>query len=213
MSSMNNLVFLNPNTQELFLDLEADVIDNPPIEYRVKNIEHPLGYVYVVENPETCKCKIGQSINPAKRTRAVQTQAGIISGRTYISTPVSNPHKCEKSAHKMLSEFLYSGEWFSCSFDKAVEVVEQSILENGRFEKRYSAIQIPYKVCDDITNWFLSDSPELLQWFHKNKLKIKLSDTNRPVVFWCEDGEIQEISFDLFAALITRENLLHNSEK
>lgn len=198
---MNNLVFPNPNTQET---LEG-FMDNPPIEYRVKNIERPLGCVYVVENPETCRCKVGQSINPENRTRAIQTQSGIISGRIYISTPVSNPRKCEKSAHEMLSEFLHSGEWFSCSFDKAIEVVKQSILENGRFEKSPSVIQFPYRICDDITDWFLNDSPELLQWFYKNKLKIKLSNTNYPIVVWCEDGETQEISFDLFAALITQE--------
>ena len=61
----------------------------------------------------------------------------------------------------------------------------------------------------DFTDFFLSDSPLLCEWFHKNGYRIFMTENAIPMVVWFdEDGE-QEMTFDLFAAVVISETQAH----
>lgn len=194
---MNDLVFLTPNTQEPFTTSDS----LPPMEFHTRNVSSPLGFIYVVEDDVSHRCKIGQSINPERRTRTILTQAGIKNGRVYISGRVANHADCEKFVHDSLRESRYYGEWFSCSFETAVATVNQIIQQFGTQNRESKTFEFATKVQENITEWFLSDSPELLEWFRNNSIEIRLSRNGTPNVVWYEHGELQEMGFDLFATL------------
>lgn len=202
---MNHLVFLTPNTQEPFTDSDS----LPPMEYRTRHFESSAGCVYVVEDSESHRCKIGQSINPERRTRTILTQSGIKNGRVYISKQVVNHADCEKFVHNALKESRHFGEWFSCPFETAVDTVDRIIQKFGTLNRASKLIKFADRIQENITEWFLSDSPELLEWFNNNSLEIRISGAGIPNVAWYEHGEMQEMGFDLFATLLLSEDPNH----
>lgn len=202
---MNHLVFLTPNTQELLTDSDS----LPPMEYRTRRFESSAGCVYVVEDSESHRCKIGQSINPERRTRTILTQSGIKNGRVYISKQVVNHADCEKFVHNALKESRHFGEWFSCPFETAVDTVDRIIQKFGTLNRASKLIKFADRIQENITEWFLNDSPELLEWFNNNSLEIRISGAGIPNVAWYEHGEMQEMGFDLFATLLLSEDPNH----
>lgn len=83
--------------------------------------------VYVVQNGN--KVKIGRASNPHRRIRAIQTQGGFNSERTYHTELYPFGGKAEKECHKRLMEFRDVGEWFCVSFEDAVAMVEKVAKE------------------------------------------------------------------------------------
>lgn len=57
----------------------------------------------------------------------------------------------------------------------------------------------------DLTDFFLADSPSLCEWFHKNGYRIYMTENAIPMVVWFDGGEQQEMTFDLFAAIVISE--------
>ena len=104
---MNELVFLEPN-------------DLNEIPFTTSN----MGHVYIVEN-ETGNIKIGRTVNPKLRIRAIETQSGIPITQTYISPGCSNYQKLESASHKEFSHFRIKGEWFSLSFNTAKNFISK----------------------------------------------------------------------------------------
>lgn len=57
----------------------------------------------------------------------------------------------------------------------------------------------------DLTDFFLADSPSLCEWFHKNGYQIYMTKNAIPMVVWFDGDEQQEMTFDLFAAIVASE--------
>jgi len=81
------------------------------------------GYVYVIETSNGVK--IGKSIQPDKRIRTLETQGGLAIRKKFVTEKHSLYSKTEILSHDKLSEFRFIGEWFSCSFECAVETVKK----------------------------------------------------------------------------------------
>ena len=176
--------------------------ENPPVEFKELQVLPRSGCVYVVENPLTRQCKIGCSLNPNRRTRAIQTLSGIGFGRIHISPPVSNQRECELAVHDAMNWYRCAGEWFDCLFEDAVAVVNDVVSSIGVVKQETNKILVPERIKDDITEWFLDDSPQLLEWFRKNNLKIIYSrERADAVVVGDSMGEHFEIGFELFARI------------
>lgn len=68
-----------------------------------------------------------------------------------------------------------------------------------------NVLQDPPCKRQDLTDFFLSDSPLLCEWFHKNGYRIFMTENAIPVVVWFDEGGQQEMTFDLFAAIVVSE--------
>lgn len=74
-----------------------------------KDLKSESGYVYVIGNRTMKICKIGFSINPCKRIKAIQT------GCPYpveIIALFEGDIKTERKLHKRYVKFKTNGEWF-----------------------------------------------------------------------------------------------------
>lgn len=169
-----------------------------------------LGSVYVVENVLNGTCKIGCSINAETRTRCIQTQSGIPSGRIYISDPVSNYMECEKIVHKEIISQRSCFEWFYCNFEDAVDLVKRIVSSHGESVITNKKVKIDIFCEIDASSFFFSDSPEILDWMNKNGYNFYIDDCGIPFVYWFEDGERYDMSFDLFARITIEESKRNN---
>lgn len=108
---MNQLVFLDPNC-----------IDSEPFT------TSKLGHVYIVDNG-LGMVKIGRTINPERRIRAIETQTGIELKNTYVSPKCSNYESLEITAHKEFAKYRVKGEWFKVEFPKVKEFLSSCNFE------------------------------------------------------------------------------------
>lgn len=90
-----------------------------------------IGYIYAIGFPNG-RVKVGRSINPIIRMRAICSQSGYSYdddvNKFYIET--AQHAKVESKCHKNLSEISnrLAGEFFDCSFDEAVRVIKSQII-------------------------------------------------------------------------------------
>lgn len=96
-----------------------------------KPAHRDIGFVYVVEDAATGRVKIGMSRKPEQRIRSVMSSAGISGGRTYISDRLKNARALEAKAHLALAGSRLHGEFFMCSFEDAVSVVQSMSASNA----------------------------------------------------------------------------------
>ncbi len=82
-------------------------------EYMSKS-EHPSGYVYEINNPETGLVKIGRTVNPTQRMQQLQREHG--KQLRYKSLRESDDApKEEARLHKRFASRRKDGEWFDMS--------------------------------------------------------------------------------------------------
>lgn len=90
-----------------------------------------FGYIYIIKN-ETGLVKIGGSINPESRVRAVETQSGYKVVDHFISEKIENFREFEAMLLSFHKNDLVLGEWFNSDFNKVkdsvVEIINLSLL-------------------------------------------------------------------------------------
>lgn len=99
---MDNLVFLEPS--------ELNQCET--------HIQHGFGVVYIIEN-DLGKIKIGRSVKPLKRIKAIRSQSGNKIKRICLSNPCSNYGNIEKELHEEFQSDRHIGEWFDINFEIA----------------------------------------------------------------------------------------------
>lgn len=107
-----------------------------------------IGYIYAIGFPND-RVKIGRTINPTQRMRAICSQAGYSYdadvNKFHIETAQCS--KVEVECHKRASEMSnrLAGEFFDCSFDEAVSLIKSKIVsytaEQVEEEKRMEEIR------------------------------------------------------------------------
>lgn len=83
------------------------------------------GHVYVLKNKELCK--VGYSIEPKSRIRALINEYNIKDAVYWISKVCGDARQWESAVHERLMDVRDSGEWFSIGLDGCVSAVEKLI--------------------------------------------------------------------------------------
>jgi len=91
--------------------------------------------VYVIEN-ERGLIKVGVSQNVENRIKVLSKQGGFLIQNLFTTDPCSNAYEIERHVHKKLDESCVNGEWFSVSFDEAVDIVQRSFESRAQFEAK-----------------------------------------------------------------------------
>lgn len=95
------------------------------------------GYVYVAEFADGL-IKVGFTKKPSLRFYQIARQSGRICERHWISERLIDAYRLEQSAHRALGDARAQGEWYLCSYQQAVDVVESL---QGAFERWSQAWQ------------------------------------------------------------------------
>jgi hypothetical protein len=163
-----------------------------------------IGYLYVI--CDGSKVKIGKSKTPEKRTHNLISISGIRTPRVFISSECSASSKKEKLCHKYHSQSKICGEWFSVSFNEAVDTVKrvagsECLLEKKIEDKKYHKVQIAKqkyftdtilnsKVTSDGFNSLFQDTSELISICEDDSLIDRLAMVNgcekRLLIVRCE---------------------------
>lgn len=98
------------------------------------NYEKSQGYIYILYNPESNLVKIGRTKNPYKRFTTLSNQNGS-KFRYYISNQMFIDEIIEKIMHNKFSFKRKCGEWFSITFDEAMDELNK-LLNSEDFKKR-----------------------------------------------------------------------------
>lgn len=85
------------------------------------------GKVYAIQNKGLVK--IGRSFRPEARIKNIQTQGGFAASNIFISPEYHLYDKVEIRCHEKLAMCRVVGEWFSVSFDEAVNCIKETIVE------------------------------------------------------------------------------------
>ncbi len=80
-----------------------------------------IGFLYVISDGN--KVKIGKSKTPKDRTDSLVSICGIKNPKVFISEECSLVSNKETKCHKYFSRLKVCGEWFSTSFNDAVDAV------------------------------------------------------------------------------------------
>lgn len=91
--------------------------------------------VYVLKSSNG-NVKIGVSADVKKRKSFFTSGSGYEIVDYRFTKPCSNAFMLEKQIHKYFENYRLKGEWFSCTFEEALEYVENLFLDFARFEKK-----------------------------------------------------------------------------
>lgn len=81
-------------------------------------------YIYLIQNQESSKYKIGVSKNPQKRIQQLQTGSG--EKLKLIHTfETNNARKVESALHNKYLHFKTIGEWFDLSLSEEVVFLQE----------------------------------------------------------------------------------------
>jgi hypothetical protein len=102
-----------------------------------------MSFIYLIQNLETSRYKIGISKNPTKRIKTLQTGSGeeLKLINTY-ETP--NARKIESILHNIYESKRTIGEWFEISLTEEVKFIDEckKIEENIKFLRNQGNIFI-----------------------------------------------------------------------
>ena len=100
-------------------------------------------YIYLIQNLETSRYKIGVSKNPKKRIKQLQTGSG--EELKLIHTfETDNARKIESALHNMYRQHKTMGEWFNLSLSEEHVFIKEctKINENINYLKNQGNIFI-----------------------------------------------------------------------
>jgi hypothetical protein len=109
---------------EIFIKVLTGELKKEPYQ---EEIDKNPQYVYVINNLDNGKIKIGMSINPKSRVRGIITGQSIEKYDYKIFEPVRDALAVEKKAHKFLDKYRSIGEWFIMNYEQALDAVELNI--------------------------------------------------------------------------------------
>lgn len=84
-----------------------------------------IGYLYVISDGN--KSKIGKSKTPEKRIKTLIDTCGISDPQFFVSSECSDMSKKENECHHHFKDLNVHSEWFSVSFDSAVDFVSLAV--------------------------------------------------------------------------------------
>jgi predicted GIY-YIG superfamily endonuclease len=83
--------------------------------------------IYLIENMENGRIKIGVSDNPSKRIKSLMSQGGCLMTLRYESHQITNFSKIESDLHSMFVESRFVGEWFNIDLKEAKNAVKRLV--------------------------------------------------------------------------------------
>lgn len=95
--------------------------------------DEDVGYIYILNINGSDVCKIGTTTRIFERISAIRQIVksvfpfieNSITYNVYISKPITQRFKLEKELHKIFYSYNIDGEWFKCSYDKAIETLQE----------------------------------------------------------------------------------------
>lgn len=79
--------------------------------------EKNKGYLYIIRNTNSGRCKIGFSNNPEKRLKSLQTGSDALLEIAYKSPEICAPQEIEGVLHKEFADKRVIGEWFDLTVE------------------------------------------------------------------------------------------------
>lgn len=81
-------------------------------------------YVYLIQNLETSRYKIGVSKNPSKRLKQLQTGSGE-ELKLVHTFETNNARKIESALHRIYMQHKTMGEWFDLSLSEELIFIKE----------------------------------------------------------------------------------------
>ena len=117
-------------TRSKLIDILLERIENQSLvmdaikDFDMSEIEDKS--LYIIRNDDTGNLKIGISVDPYARLKALQTGCdGHLSIVATVDT--KNGYQDESAIHGMMIENNIHGEWFDCSEERALEVINDIV--------------------------------------------------------------------------------------
>ena len=99
------------------------VHDHLHVKRITENID--VGFVYVIDDIDNNKRKIGKTKKPTVRIASVCSSAGVKNKKVFLSNRVVNYSELEKVLKDSFASEHIHGEWFTSSFDEIVALLKQ----------------------------------------------------------------------------------------
>ena len=122
----NSIMYMSDFGTELFFDYMY-VHDGKRMKHIADNID--IGYVYVIDDMDNDKRKIGKTKNPRTRTSNVCSSAGVKNKKIFVSEKVINCSELENTLKEEFAADNIHGEWFTSSFDDIVKSLTEKTIE------------------------------------------------------------------------------------
>lgn len=154
--SQNSLLYISNFGLELLFEYLYDR-DYQHLKLIVDKID--IGYVYIIDDIDNNKRKIGKTKHPNIRISSVCSSAGVKNKKVFISERVINYFILEKFLKEKFIDKNIHGEWFKSSFDEIVTVLKQK-------EVRISPVLEKLKIVftDNSSAAFLEYAQHFLGW-------------------------------------------------
>lgn len=131
--------------------------DRSYLETLVKSID--IGYVYVINDIDNNKRKIGKTNSPSRRILNVCSAAGVKNKKVFLSNRVINHSFLENEMKRRFQNTNIHGEWFKASFNEIVEQLKQKEVIAS------PVLEILEKVfMDNSSADFLEHAKQFLRW-------------------------------------------------
>lgn len=85
--------------------------------------DNKKGYIYVLED-ELHRIKIGKTRHPEKRFSDISHAAGLNINMTWLSKETYHYSEIEQAALRHFRNVNIKAEWFKCTYESAVNVIE-----------------------------------------------------------------------------------------
>lgn len=108
----------------LFREMEHPPLPRLPLTQLARMVK-PYGFVYMFAAQSLVKIGMTQ-FSPYRRWHSIKTANPWLEDPLYISPPLmGRVFELEKACHMALREYHYSGEWFQCDRDLAINTVRR----------------------------------------------------------------------------------------
>lgn len=107
-----------------------------------KKCDGKQGVVYILEGKK--KIKIGSTIKPLARIRAIRSAGGEPLGAIFISDQCLNYREVEQALHRKLRRCRDIGEWFKCDMVFAVYHLRLVELEHEHLDPEAESRELAY---------------------------------------------------------------------
>jgi hypothetical protein len=92
----------------------------------------PVSFLYVISNDVSGPSKIGLSNNPERRLAQLSTGSAVPLRIWHVeAVPARDALRLEQAAHRQLSRYRLSGEWFGVSVDVAVSEITLAMIHHA----------------------------------------------------------------------------------
>ena len=153
-----------------------------------------IGYVYVIDDMDNDKRKIGKTKNPRTRTSNVCSSAGVKNKKIFVSERVINCSELENTLKEEFAADNIHGEWFTSSFDDIVKSLTEKTIEVCPVLEQLKTV-----FTESSSTAFLENMKQVTGW-NDNK-KIVLPNYDDSWIFTKDrlpDKELGQILVDLY---------------